>query len=81
MKKLIFLCLLLSGCSQYNVGDCLVLQGSDNIYKVMEVGKYGLKTIKPRYDGYEVILLDPYDLKRATRMDCFDMFKTGPIGE
>lgn len=64
----------------YRVGDCLALKGSENIYKVHKVGKYGLRAIKPMYSGYEEVSIDPNDLKKATRMDCFDVFdKDGDI--
>ena len=65
----------------YKVGDCLVLRDKDSsIYKILEVGKYGLKVVKPYYDSYEEVFLDPNDLRIATKMDCFNLFdKKGDI--
>jgi len=58
----------------YKIGDCLVLKGKEDIYKVTEVGKYGLKTNKPHYDEFRETLLFPEDLNNSDHMDCFDMF-------
>ncbi len=65
----------------FKVGDCLVIS-NDYIYKVLEVGKYGLKTVRPNYETYTEILLDSEDVKKSHKMDCFSLFDNyGPKKE
>jgi hypothetical protein len=59
---------------KYKVGDCLVIEGDDSIFKVLEIGKYGIKTIRPRYNGFEEVYQHPENVMKAMKMDCFDLF-------
>lgn len=58
----------------YRVGDCLSLGAEDNVYKVTEIGQYGLRTTTPHYNGYEVYYINSQKIKTAIRVDCFDLF-------
>ena len=73
---IVLACIISTVCRapSYNVGDCLAKKDSNYVYKVIQTGTYGLKTVKPVYSGYEVVFQDSEDLKKAYRMDCFDLF-------
>lgn len=66
--------------SSYQYGDCLSLPANEHVFKVVEVGKYGIKAIEPHYDGFEDVYLTQQDLKNAKPMDCFDLFKQDKQG-
>lgn len=53
----------------YNVGDCVV-DGRHRILKILEVGKYGYKTVDST--GYSIIVHSNYG--GLNRTDCFDLF-------
>lgn len=59
----------------FHEGDCISVPKNEHVFKVVQVGKYGIKAIQPHYDGFEDVYLDQDDLKEAKRMDCFDLFK------
>lgn len=81
-KHLSVFFVLISACtacvptaSDYKVGDCLVYDGSENTFKVLEVGKHGLRVLKPYYDGFQELTLDPKDISKSHKMDCLNMFE------
>jgi hypothetical protein len=59
----------------FEVGECISIGDQDYVYKITQIGKYGLKTITPVMLGYEEFLVNQQNLKSAMKMDCFDLFK------
>lgn len=59
---------------RYSVGDCLMQDSDQIVYKVTEVGKYSLKVKRPRYNGYEEIVLKRSSVDTSEKVDCFNMF-------
>jgi hypothetical protein len=57
----------------YKVGDCLTTGGA-HIYMVTEVGRYGLRAVKSRYNDFEEIFIDNEDREHSHKMDCFGLF-------
>jgi len=58
----------------YRVGDCFASK-ANNINKVTEVGKYGLKAITPSYNSFTENFFTSKELQEAIRIDCFDYFE------
>lgn len=60
----------------YKVGDCLSIGNEDYVYKVTEVGRYGVKTLTPAaMDGYQEFYVSQQNLAISKKMDCFGLFK------
>ena len=59
--------------TRYKVGECFASK-ANNIYKVTEKGKYGLKAITQRYSGFEENFFTAKDIQESNRIDCFDYF-------
>lgn len=60
--------------TRYKVGDCFVSK-ANNINKVIEKGKYGLKAITPHYsNSFEENWFTIKQLQDSERIDCFDYF-------
>jgi hypothetical protein len=72
MKYLVLISLFLTGCytQQYSVGDCFTTKV--NIYKVAEIGKYGIKSLRQsNYDSFEYF--SNTEIQDTRQIDCFDM--------
>lgn len=66
--------------SRYNVGDCMILNNSDSVFKIIEIGKLdGVRAQEKFADGYDagiVILYLKTRDKDYSVVDCFDQFDT-----